>query len=136
MKNEFGASSYPAEHEVTQEEKIVALLAPVLALVFWCLAPLGPFIIYMIKKDQSRFVASHALQATYFFGALWLASLLLLVVGMLLTCLTGLGFILYLLMFPIYIAGLVYGILAAVRAYEGKYFIYPVTGPLAQAKVG
>lgn len=141
MQNEFGATSYPAGHEVTPDERMWGLIAHLSAIgagVLLCgLSVVGPLIVYLIKKDQSKFVAAHAMQALYFHGAMSLLNIAFFVIMFVLTCLTGgLAMVLYPVIFLVGIAALVYTILAAVRANEGKYFLYPVTGPVAQAKIG
>lgn len=51
--------------EVPQSDRTLALIAHLLG----CLTSfVGPGIIWLIKKDQSPFVAYHALQATVFHG--------------------------------------------------------------------
>jgi len=47
--------------EITQDEKTMALVAAVVGIF----TILGPLIVFLIKKDQSRYVAFHALQSTF-----------------------------------------------------------------------
>jgi len=47
--------------ELSQDDKNMALIAAVLGIF----TILGPLIIFLIKKDQSRYVAYHALQSTF-----------------------------------------------------------------------
>ena len=42
--------------EITQEDKTMAMLCHLLAIVSWFL---GPLIVWLIKKDQSKFVDEH-----------------------------------------------------------------------------
>ena len=86
----------------TSNERGLATLAHISALVF---PIIGPILIYMIKKDDSKFVAYHAVQATMF------QVISGLVVGA--TC--GVGLIL-----------LILPIAWAVKAYNGDWIGYPL----------
>lgn len=54
--------------ETSSDERTMALAAHLLAFI---LPVFGPLIIYFIKKDSSRFVAYHAMQATIFQTIAW-----------------------------------------------------------------
>jgi len=97
----------------TSDEKTMAILAHVLTLVAPILAPL---IIYLIKKDESRYIAYHAKESLNFQITLMIAVLCLLV--------TIVGIF---LIFFIAIAGLVLVIIATIRASEGILYKYPVS---------
>jgi len=106
--------------EITQDDKTMATIACVLVIfTHW----LGPLIIYLLKKDQSKFVAYHALQAT-FLGA---AASILSVVGVFTL---GIGFL----------AGgvltLVFGIISALAANKGEWYEIPLAGKFAKQQVG
>ncbi|MGB8193904.1 MAG: DUF4870 domain-containing protein, partial [Chitinophagaceae bacterium] len=47
----------------TSDERTMALLSHILGLVIWII---GPLIIYLVKKDESKFVAEHAKEALNF----------------------------------------------------------------------
>ena len=79
----------------------------------------GPLVVWLIKKEQSPFVADQAKEALNFqlavFLALVVASLLILVcVGAILLPVVGIG-------------ALVYSIIGAVEANKGVYYRYPYT---------
>ncbi|RME23341.1 MAG: DUF4870 domain-containing protein [Deltaproteobacteria bacterium] len=95
--------------ETTSEERTLALVAHLLVFI----APvLGPLVIYLIKKDTSRFVAYHALQATVFQLIAWIIG------GA--TC--GIGFLLVVL-----------SILAAIKANKGEWEEpYPLIGSIGR----
>jgi len=97
----------------TNDEKTFALLAHVLTLVAPILAPL---IIYLIKKDESKFIAYHAKESLNFQITLFVIVFILVItiIGILLLWLVG-------------IASLVLVIVATVRASEGKLYRYPVS---------
>ena len=95
----------------TGDERTLALMAHVLTIVAPLLAPL---IIWLVKKDDSPFVASHAKESLNFQLTLIIACIILFVtiIGILLLWLVG-------------IIGLVLVILAAIKANEGKLYRYP-----------
>lgn len=91
--------------ETTSEERTFALVAHLLTFV----APIiGPLIVYFIKKESSRYVAYHAIQATLFQVIAYLIG------GA--TC--GVGLLL-----------LILSILAAIKANKGEWENpYPLIG--------
>ena len=97
----------------TSDEKTMALLSHVLTFIFPILAPL---IIYLIKKDESTFVAYHAKESLNFQITLFIICFILIItiVGLLLLWLVG-------------IFALVLVIVATIRASEGKLYRYPLT---------
>ena len=95
----------------TSDEKTMGLLAHVITIVS---SFLGPLIIYLIKKDESAFVAYHAKESLNFQITVFLVCIVLIitVIGILLLWIVGLlSFILV--------------IVATVRASEGKIYRYP-----------
>ncbi len=98
----------------TQDEKTMALLSHILSLVGWFIAPL---IIYLLKKDESPFVAEHAKESLNFqitLGLCYIVSMILMVIiiGVFLMALVGL-------------VGLILIIVATMKASEGKNYKYP-----------
>jgi uncharacterized protein len=95
----------------TSDEKTMALLAHVLTFVFPILAPL---VIYLIKKDESSFVAYHAKESLNFQITLFIICILLFItiIGILLLWIVG-------------IIGAILVIVATIRASEGKLYKYP-----------
>jgi uncharacterized Tic20 family protein len=96
----------------TSDEKTLALLSHVLTFVFPILAPL---IIYLIKKDESTFVAYHAKESLNFQITLFIVCFVLVitVIGILLVWAVGL-------------IALALVIVATIRASEGKLYKYPL----------
>jgi len=94
------------------DEKTIALLSHVLTFIFPILAPL---IIFLIKKDESTFVAYHAKESLNFQITMFIVCVILIisVIGLLLLWVVG-----------IIVAVLV--IVATIRASEGKLYKYPV----------
>jgi len=96
----------------TSDEKTLALLSHVLTFVFPILAPL---IIYLIKKDESSFVAYHAKESLNFQITLFIVCFVLVitVIGILLVWAVGL-------------IAVALVIVATIRASEGKLYKYPL----------
>ena len=79
---------------------------------------IGPLILYFVKKDESDFVAFHALQSVYFGLAFFGLSLI--------TC----GVAAVLLVIPY----VVFEAIATIKAYEGEWYELPVVGRYAREK--
>jgi uncharacterized Tic20 family protein len=99
------------EYAPTNDEKTMAVLAHVLTLVAPILAPL---IIYLVKKDESSYVAYHAKESLNF-----QITIMIVIICLLLTII-GIFFI-----WIIAIAAFVLVIIAAIRASEGILYKYP-----------
>ena len=98
----------------TSDEKTMAILAHILALVAWFIAPL---VIYLAKKD-SPYVTAHAkeslnFQLTMLIGVIISVVLMIVLIGFLLLWLIG-------------IANLVFVIIATIKASENKLYRYPI----------
>lgn len=78
----------------------------------------GPFIVYLLKKDESDFVAFHALQSLYFGLAFLVATLL--------TC----GLAALVLVWPY----MWFEAVATLRAFEGEWYELPLVGSRALAR--
>jgi uncharacterized protein len=107
----------------TADERQWALLAHLsglLASMLGGMAFLGPLVVWLIKKDQSAFVADQAKEALNFQIAVTIALVVTGVIGML-TCV---GF---LLLPVIGIGSLVFSIIAALEANKGVAYRYPYT---------
>jgi uncharacterized Tic20 family protein len=97
----------------TSDERTMAILSHVLTIVAPILAPL---IIYLIKKDESKYVAAHAKEALNFQITAILISIALVI--------TVIGiFFLWL----VWAAVFVFVIIATVKASENKLYRYPVS---------
>jgi uncharacterized membrane protein len=89
---------------------------------------LGPLIIYLVKKDQSRFVAYHSLQVIFLHLALIASSTLCFLLGI--------------LIFPIFVAiglgvaGFIFEVIAAIAAMRGEWFQIPIVGAWALQAAG
>jgi hypothetical protein len=107
----------------TADERQWALLAHLSGLVASALgglAFLGPLIVWLIKKDQSAFVADQAKEALNFQIAVTIALFVSIAIG----AATCVGF----LLIPIIgIGSLVFAIIAAIEANKGVAYRYPYT---------
>jgi uncharacterized Tic20 family protein len=108
----------------TQEERSTGMLlhlSQFLGLAGPVLAIIGPLVIWMLKRDTSKYLDWHGREAVNFQITALLAWCAAVVVSFL-TC--GIGAFL----FPVLYAAIVVGVIvAAVRANEGKCWRYPLT---------
>lgn len=115
------ATSTPASTTATaNDDKTMGLVAHILMIFTWWL---GPLILWIIKKEQKGFAEHHAREALNFgititiaYIALWILSTILAFV------LSGLTFF---LPFLVWVAAVVFGILAAMAANKGEMYRYP-----------
>jgi uncharacterized protein len=121
---DFGGTSFPPEAEPTKEERTMSMVAHLLGLIGVATVLfgfVGPLVIYLIKKDESQFVAQNAMQALAFNIFMAVVAIILMVITFL-TC--GFGAILFL---PFYIVYLIYVIVAAIRSNDGVVYCYPLS---------
>ena len=95
------------------DDRIWALLAHLSYFVF---AIFGPLIIWLVKRDSSSFVEEQAKEALNF-------QLSIVLIGML----CGITIILLPVTILLGIAGIVFSVMAGVKAYEGEDYRYPYT---------
>jgi len=138
-------------YEPTQDERTMAILAHVLQIVGWWIAPL---IIFLVKRD-SKFTSFHALQALFLqifymllmgiFMAMWFAAIFVMVVHAPQTkgAPPPLGFfvlmpIIWLGWMGLWAVMLVVAIVYGVKAGRGEWAEYPVLGRWARSvlKIG
>ncbi|WP_157721930.1 DUF4870 domain-containing protein [Tumebacillus avium] len=101
---------------MSTESKILAVLSHV---SYFFLPIILPVIVLLVKQDD-QFVKHHAKQSLVFHAAIIVATL----IAWLLT-LVLIGF---LLLPVIWIVGLVFTIIAIIRAVDSEYYRYPVAG--------
>jgi uncharacterized protein len=97
----------------TSDERTLAILAHVLSLFFWLIPPL---VIYLVKKDESKFVADHSREALNFQITMTLVAVALFIsiIGIILLWILG-------------IIILILVIVATIKASENKLYRYPLT---------
>lgn len=113
-----GPRATPTESERTWG--MLAHLSALAGVVVWligCVA--GPLVVWIARRDQSAFVAEHAREALNFNITVVLAALVCM-----LLMLVFIGFILGTALF---IAWLVFTLIAAIKASEGALYRYPVS---------
>ncbi|MEP7143715.1 MAG: DUF4870 domain-containing protein [Ferruginibacter sp.] len=110
MGEEFAPATLPSS-----DEKTMAILSHILTLVSSFIAPL---IIYLVKKDESPYVAEHAKESLNFQITMFI---LYIVCGILILVLIGI-----LLIWLLSIANLVLVIIATIKASENKMYRYPI----------
>lgn len=109
MGQDFTPTTIP-----TSDEKTMAILSHILTIVSSFIAPL---IIYLLKKDESAYVAEHAKESLNFQITLFI---LYIVSFILVFVLVGI-----LLLWLLPIAGLILVIIATIKASENKMYRYP-----------
>jgi uncharacterized Tic20 family protein len=137
-----GEPQLPSQASITESNErtwaMLAHLSILLNLFTFILGPLFAFIIYLVYKDDSRYIAYQSLQSTIFqlivwvgvglvIGAMWLVNALLtvIIVGLLCIPFTLLATI-FLLIVPV--GSLVYGVYAALQCNQGADFRYWLIG--------
>lgn len=110
MGEEFVPTTLP-----TSDEKTFAILAHILTIVSSFIAPL---IIYLLKKDESPYVAEHAKESLNFQITMFI---LYIVSAILIIVLIG-----FLLIWALTIANFILVIIATIKAGENKMYRYPV----------
>jgi uncharacterized protein len=113
----FLGTEEPSLYTPTSDEKTLGMLCHLLAIFFGFLAPL---IIWLIKKDDSKYVAEHGKESLNFQITLAIAYVICFI--LLPVFLIGL-----LLMVVVNIYRLVLCIMATIKANEGKMYRYPFT---------
>lgn len=107
---------------ISQDDKTMAMLAHLLGIVTGFV---GPLVIWLIKKDQSKFVAYHAMQALFFQLALNIGMFVL-----------GITIILAIAAPLIWVAGIVFAVIAGLAANRGEWYELPVVGKIARQQSG
>ncbi len=113
-QNSFLGTELPAGYAPTSDEKTMAVLSHILTLVAPLLAPL---IIYLVKKDESKFVESHSKESLNF----QITVIIIGIIGIILVILL----IGILILWALGIVTLILVIVASIRASEGKLYRYP-----------
>jgi uncharacterized Tic20 family protein len=111
--NTYLGTEQTPSYTPTSDERTLAILSHVLTIFFWLFPPL---IIYLIKKNESQFVAEHAKESLNFQISVSIIGIILVltVVGILLLWVLG-------------ILVVIFVIIATVKASENKLYRYPFT---------
>jgi hypothetical protein len=121
------------QYDTTQDDRLWGTLAYVLGIFFAVLAPL---IIFFVKKDQSRFVAFHALQSLMMDVAvivMWFAiAFLSAILGFMHLGLVGL------LLLPVgwvvSLGVLILKVIGAVKSNSGELWVAPLVGSFVRQR--
>jgi uncharacterized protein len=111
--NSFLGKEETLDYVPTSDERTMAILSHVLTLFFWIIPPL---IIYLVKKDESKFVAEHAKESMNF-------QITMGIIG----CILFISIIGILLLWVLGIIVLILVIVATIKASESKMYRYPLT---------
>ena len=115
-------STVSAGNELSQDEKLWGMLCHLLAFAGY-IVPfgniIGPLIMWLVKKDQSKYVNKHGKSSLNFEISITIYVLVAIILVFLLIgipILIGLG-----------IFQLIVVIIASIKAYDGQFFKYPLT---------
>lgn len=103
----------------------MAMLAYLLGIVTGFI---GPLILWLLKKDQSKFVAYHSLQALLLHA--------IVVLGYILSSVLFIVVIGFITMPVFVVLGLVFSILAGLAANRGEWYDIPIIGKIARQQTG
>jgi uncharacterized protein len=98
------------------EERLWSLLCH---LSYFVLGIIAPLIVMLTLGNRSQYVRYHAVEALNFHITMWIAGF---VSALLILVLIGIVLLPLVLLF-----GLIFSIVAAVQAYQGQYYRYPLT---------
>ena len=110
--NSFLGTEEQSPYSPTSDEKTMALLSHVLCLAVGFLAPL---IIYLMKKDESKYVAAHAKESLNFQITMFIVYFVL-----------AISIIGLFLIWIFVIIACIFVIIATIKASENKLYKYPV----------
>ena len=118
-------SPYNGPSATSQDDNLMAMLSYILGTFVTFLAPL---VIWLVRKDQSKFVAFHAVQALLLHAFVAVGYI---ISGVLTAVLIGF------LLFPLFfLFGLVFSILAGLAANKGIWYEIPIIAPYARQIAG
>jgi uncharacterized Tic20 family protein len=125
----------PQRSRVTADDRTMAMFCHLSGIVSGFI---GPLIIWLIKKDESRFVDHHGRTALNFAFTLAIAVVVAWLGGVVLTVVTcGVGvFIILPLVLGVLVFGLVFWIIGAVKANQGEWYRQPMAIPFIPPPTG
>ncbi len=110
----FSQSSETQYTNVSSDERTLAILSHVLGIFFWIFPSL---IIYLLKKDESKYVAEHSREALNFQISI---TIFYIISGILVLLLIGL-----LMIWVVYVANIILCIIATIKASDNVLYRYP-----------
>ncbi|MBE7464760.1 MAG: DUF4870 domain-containing protein [Planctomycetes bacterium] len=130
-----------ADGSLKEDEKNWGMLAHMLSLTQWVGVPfgfwIGPLVAYLVKKDESKFVRFHAIQALGFNLAVFLVLVVISVpIGVLTFLSMGLFWLVAIPLYMLIIFGWIgYVIMIGIKASKGEDARYYYVGDWAYKKV-
>jgi uncharacterized Tic20 family protein len=111
IEQQFAEIGFPDNYTPTKDERNLSLIVHLVTFVSSFIAPL---IIYLVKKDESRFIAAHAKESLNF-------QITVVIIGVLMfISLIGILFL-----WALGLAAAVLVIVATIKASDGKPYRYP-----------
>jgi uncharacterized Tic20 family protein len=114
MEQKFTQSTEVKYADVSSDERTLAILCHVLSIFFWIIPAL---VIYLIKKDESTYVAEHAKEALNFQISIFIFYI---ISGILVLLLVGIF-----LLIAVYCASIIFCVIAAIKASDNILYRYP-----------
>ena len=114
MDQNFSQSEEVNYANVSSDERTLAILCHVLSIFFWIIPAL---IIYLLKKDESKYVAEHAKEALNFQISI---SIFYIISAVLMLILIGVF-----LMIAVYFGSIILCIIATIKASDNVLYRYP-----------
>ncbi|MEJ7679881.1 MAG: DUF4870 domain-containing protein [Segetibacter sp.] len=111
IQDSYLGSDIQSDYTPTSDERNLAILSHILTVVASIFAPL---IIYLLKKDESKYVSFHAKESLNF-----QITMMIIIIGLFITIIG------ILVAWIVGIAALVFVIIATIKASEGKLYKYP-----------
>lgn len=108
------------------DERTMGMLMHLLSLLTGFI---GPLILWLVKKDESRYIDHHGKESLNFAMSLFLYSIAFIAVTTIVGIATlGIGFFVLMPLFAAFgIAIWVFEIIACVQAYQGSWYRFPLT---------
>ena len=124
-EDDHGAAPRAPRGRPTEDDRTLAMLIHLLGIVSGFV---GPLVLWLMKREQSRFVDHQGRQALNFHITLAIASIVLFIVSVPLSILTcGFGMLVVIpLLLGIALFGLILSVVAGLRAREGVWYEYPL----------
>ncbi len=114
MDQNFSQSQEVKYANVSGDERTLAILCHVLSIFFWIIPSL---VIYLLKKDESKYVAEHAKEALNFQISI---SIFYIISAVLMLILIGVF-----LMIAVYFGSIILCIIATIKASDNVLYRYP-----------
>jgi uncharacterized Tic20 family protein len=112
--NELIVKDVLTEDPITQDERNIALLSHVLA---FFTSFIGPLVIYLVKKDESKFISDHAKESLNF--------QITLILGYIIGVILSLILIGIVVLLALGVLNIVFIVVASIKAAEGKPYLFP-----------